>query len=83
MGYATFTLSGTGEPEQLSGNRISPVLTQVLGARPLAGRDFTPDEEKPGGAAVAMIGEGLWKRRFASDPGLSLARQFPLMESPR
>jgi putative ABC transport system permease protein len=70
VGYATFTLSGTGEPEQLSGNRISPVLTQVLGARPLAGRDFTPDEEKPGGAAVAMIGEGLWKRRFASDPTL-------------
>src|SRR5882724_9491240 len=33
VGYATFTLSGTGEPEQLSGNRISPVLTQVLGTR--------------------------------------------------
>jgi putative ABC transport system permease protein len=70
VGYVTFTLSGSGDPEQLSGNRISPVLTQLLGTRPLAGRDFTPDEEKPGGAAVAMIGEGLWKRRFASDPAL-------------
>jgi putative ABC transport system permease protein len=70
VGYVTFTLSGNGEPEQLSGNRISPVLTQVLGARLLAGRDFTSDEEKPGGAAVAMIGEGLWKSRFASDPTL-------------
>src|SRR5271169_5093279 len=67
VGYATFTLSGSGEPEQLSGNRISPVLTQVLGTRLLAGRDFTTEEEKPGGAAVAIIGEGLWKRRFASD----------------
>ncbi len=70
VGYATFTLSGNGEPEQLSGNRISPVLTQVLGTRLLAGREFKMDEEKPGGAAVAIFGEGLWKRRFASDPAL-------------
>ena len=33
----------------------------------LLGRDFMESEEKPGGAAVAIIGEGLWKRRFASD----------------
>ncbi len=70
VGYVTFTLSGNGEPEQLSGNRISPVLTHILGTKLLAGRDFTSNEEKPGGAAVAMIGEGLWKRRFASDPTL-------------
>ncbi len=70
VGYATFTVSGSGEPEQLSGNRISPALTHVLGTKMLAGREFRDDEEKPGGAAVAMIGEGLWKRRFASDPGL-------------
>jgi putative ABC transport system permease protein len=70
VGSATFTLTGSGEPEQLSGNRISPVLDQVLGTRPLLGRTFRPDEEKPGGAAVAMIGEGLWKRRFASDANL-------------
>jgi putative ABC transport system permease protein len=70
VGYATFTLSGNGEPEQLPGNRISPALAQVLGTRPLAGRDFRADEEKPAGAAVAMIGEGLWKRRFNADPNL-------------
>jgi hypothetical protein len=70
VGYATFTLTGNGEPEQLSGNRISPALDQVLGTRPLLGRTLTPDEEKPGGAAVAMIGEGLWRRRFASDRNL-------------
>ena len=70
MGYATFTLSGNGEPEQLSGNLMSPALTQVLGTRLLAGREFRADEEKPGGPAVAIIGEGLWKRRFASGPAL-------------
>jgi putative ABC transport system permease protein len=81
VGYATFTLSGSGEPEQLSGNRISPVLTQVLGTRLIAGREFRADEEKPGGPAVAMIGEGLWKRRFAADPAL-VGKTISLEECP-
>ena len=70
VGFAAFTLSGNGEPEQLTGNRISPALTKVLGIEPIAGRAFTADEEKPGAAPVAMIGEGLWKRRFGADPAL-------------
>jgi putative ABC transport system permease protein len=65
-----YTLTSAGEPEQLSGNRISPVLTRVLGIPPLVGRDFTDSEEKPGAAPVAMIGEGLWKRRFGSDSAI-------------
>ena len=70
INFATFTVTGDGEPEQITGNHISPVLDQVLGTRPLLGRTFSVDEEKPGTAAVAMIGEGLWKRRFASDRNL-------------
>jgi putative ABC transport system permease protein len=70
LSYRNYTLSGSGEPEQFSGNPISPALTRVLGISPVAGRDFTDEEEKPGGAAVAMIGEGVWKRRFASDRSL-------------
>lgn len=67
IGFSNYTLTGAGEPEQLSGNRISPALTRVLGLSPLVGRSFSDDEEKPGSAPVAMIGEGLWKRRFGSD----------------
>ena len=70
VGFATFTLSGAGEPEQLSGNRISPALMPVLGVGPVAGRGFGEDEEKPGAPAVAMIGEGLWARRFGRDPSV-------------
>ena len=40
VGYATFTISGSGEPEQLTGNPISPALTHVPGTRVLAGREF-------------------------------------------
>ncbi|HEY6971628.1 MAG TPA: ABC transporter permease [Candidatus Angelobacter sp.] len=71
LGYGTFTISGSGgDAEQLTGNRISPALTRVLGVAPIAGREFTQDEEKPGAAAVVLISEGLWKRRFGSDPRL-------------
>jgi ABC-type antimicrobial peptide transport system permease subunit len=70
IGFNDYTLTGTGEPEQLSGNRISPALTRVLGISAIVGRTFTDDEEKPGAPAVAMIGEGLWKRRFGGDQGL-------------
>ena len=70
VGYTSYTLTGPGEPEQFSGNTISPALIRVLGIPPLAGRGFNDDEEKPGGSAVAMIGEGLWKRRFGADLGI-------------
>jgi putative ABC transport system permease protein len=76
-----YTLTGTGEPEQLSGNRISPALTRVLGIPPIVGRDFADEEEKPGAAPVAMIGEGLWKRRFGSDPTL-IGRSITLNGAP-
>ncbi|HYL63055.1 MAG TPA: ABC transporter permease [Candidatus Methylomirabilis sp.] len=81
VGFSNYTLTGAGEPEQLSGNRISPALTRVLGIPPIAGRAFTDDEEKPGAAPVAMIGEGLWKRRFSADPGL-IGRTIILNDTP-
>lgn len=81
IGSSNHTLTGAGEPEQLSGNRISPTLTRVLGIPPVAGRAFTGDEEKPGAAPVAMIGEGLWKRRFGGDLSL-IGRTIILNDTP-
>ena len=70
IGFVTFALSGTGDPEQLTGNRITPSLMPVLGLSPVAGRAFTADEEKPQAPRVAMISEGLWKRRFGGEASL-------------
>jgi putative ABC transport system permease protein len=78
---ATFNLSGSGEPEQFAGNAVSTSLPRVLGLKPVAGRFFRDDEEKPGGARVAVIGEGLWKRRFGGDPAL-IGRTFILNGAP-
>src|SRR5579864_4186398 len=81
IGFGNFTLSGNGEPEQVSGNRISPSLVRVLGLTPIGGRAFTDGEERPAAAPVAMIGEGLWKRRFGGDAGV-IGRTITLNDVP-
>ncbi|HEU5182797.1 MAG TPA: ABC transporter permease [Candidatus Polarisedimenticolia bacterium] len=70
VGFSTVTLSGGGDPEQLPGNTISPALLRLLGVRPVAGRAFSDEEEKPNAPPVAMVGEGLWNRRFGRDRSL-------------
>ena len=81
VGFNNYTLTGTGEPEQFSGNRISPALMRVLGIPPIAGRAFSDEEERPNAPAVAMLGEGLWKRRFGADRGL-IGRTIILNDTP-
>lgn len=63
------TLSGRDElPRRVSHAAISLSALNVLGAKPLAGRLFTTAEESLGGPAVVLIGEELWRLRFAGDP---------------
>ena len=63
----SFNLTGIGEPERLDGRRVSANLFDLLGVKPILGRNFVPDEDKPG-TKVALLNESLWKRRFGSDP---------------
>jgi predicted permease len=62
----SFNLTGVGEPERLDGRRVSANLFDLLGVKPLLGRNFVPEEDKPG-TRVALLNETLWKRRFGSD----------------
>jgi len=66
----TLALTGRGDPEQFAANAISPSLFPLLGARPVAGRGFSDDEDRPGSPPVVMVGERLWKRRFGGDLSL-------------
>jgi predicted permease len=76
----TFNLTGVGEPERLDGRRVSANLFDLLGAKPILGRNFVPDEDKPG-TKVAILNETLWKRRFGSDPGV-IGRSITLNGEP-
>src|SRR5687768_4435545 len=64
----SYNLTGEGNPERLLAGRVSAGLFKLLGAQPILGRDFHAEEDQPGREKVVLIGEGLWQRRFGSDP---------------
>ncbi|HEY1909430.1 MAG TPA: ABC transporter permease [Vicinamibacterales bacterium] len=64
----SFNLTGGGEAMRVLAAQVQPEIFAALGASPIAGRVFTADEDQPGHERVAMLSEGLWRTRFASDP---------------
>ena len=65
--FTSFNLSGSGDPEQVPGMRVSASAFDLLGVPPQLGRTFTAVEDEPG-HRVAIIGHALWARRFAQRP---------------
>ena len=63
-----FNMTGVGEPERLHAHMISAEFFPALGLKPLLGRDFRPEEDVPGAGPVAILGDGIWKRKFGSSP---------------
>ena len=61
-----YNMTGAGEPERVHIHMISAEFFPALGIQPIDGRNFTPEEDKAGGTPVAILGDGLWKRKFAS-----------------
>jgi predicted permease len=64
------TLTGRGEPERIPTAGASTELFSVLKVHPALGRDFRPEEGRPGGPDVAILSDRLWRRRFQADPGV-------------
>ena len=60
-------LTGSGDPERVQGMLVTANFLRTLGVGPAAGRDFLPEEDRPGANRVVILGHGLWERRFASD----------------
>jgi putative ABC transport system permease protein len=54
----------------LTGGLVSADLFAVLRVKPVIGRLFTNDEDKPGATPVALLSHGLWQRRFGGDPAI-------------
>src|SRR5229473_4655381 len=63
-----FNLTGDGPPALVEGGRVSWNYFDALGVKPMLGRPFTPDEDRPGAGHVAVLGQGLWQSRFAGEP---------------
>lgn len=64
------TLTGTSEPELARGSFVTSDFFSTLQKKPSKGRTFLSQEVEPGRDQVAVLGYGLWQRRFASDPNI-------------
>ena len=69
---ALISLSGgSGDPEQIDGEIVSPGTFETLRVAPAAGRTFTPDEDRAAGdAPVAVLSDRLWRARYGADPAM-------------
>jgi predicted permease len=61
------SITGVGQPENVRAQRVSANFFPILGVNPILGRNFTSEEDRRGASPTALISEGLWKRKFASD----------------
>lgn len=67
----TANLSDEGRlPERYQAAFLSANAFALLGQQPMLGRDFAPDDDRPGAASVVLLGAGVWKNRYGSDPSV-------------
>lgn len=66
--YNGGTVSAAGQAEYVDGFAISSEVFPLLGVHPVRGRAFTPNDDRPGAAPVAIISYGLWQRLYGGSP---------------
>ncbi len=64
------SFTGDGDPERIRGALLTPSALEALGVPPAAGRLFRPGDGEPNRPRVMLLGDGFWRTRFASDPGI-------------
>ena len=78
---AGFNLTGEGNPLRVNAAAITASVFSLLGIPPRLGRVFTADEERFGGAPVAVLSYSLWQRHYGADPRI-LGKTIKLDEKP-
>lgn len=74
-------LTGNGAPELFQGLYVTSNTFRVLGVPPLIGRSIAPEDCKPGAPPVVVLPYELWRKKFASDPGI-IGRTLVLNHQP-
>jgi hypothetical protein len=62
--FDSFTLTGSGDPIQLNGLRVSASFFSTLGVEPARGRSFLTEEDVPNGPPVCILSHELWQSQF-------------------
>jgi putative ABC transport system permease protein len=77
----SYVLTGRGEPTPIEGRLVTAEFFPVLGVRPLLGRGFLSEEDRPGAPRVVVLGHALWRERFSADAGL-IGQSLTLNDQP-
>jgi predicted permease len=78
----TMNVSDEGRaPERFGGPYISGNAFKLIGEKPVLGRDFLPEDDRPGATPVVILGNGIWKNRYGSDPKV-IGRTIKINELP-
>jgi predicted permease len=80
-GLGDAKLIGDGQPERLTSVPVTQNFFPLLGVEPQIGRQFSAEECKQNGPRVAMLSDGLWRRKFAGDPTI-IGRALPFDGGP-
>lgn len=76
-----FNFLGPDGPQRLQGAQVTAEWFDVFGARPLLGRVFRPEEDRPNANAEVVLAYAAWQRIFGGDPGI-LGRAITLNDKP-
>jgi predicted permease len=66
-------------PERVAGTSVTPNVFGILGQPMHIGRDFLPEDGRPGAEPVVIVGHGVWKTRYGADPNV-LGRSIKVNE---
>ena len=64
--YRGFTLTGSGQPEQVDAGAVSARFFSTLGVQPMLGRVFSAEEDSPGHANVVVLSYSFWQQHFGA-----------------
>src|SRR5438270_7587114 len=67
---STINVTYNNNPQRYTGAYVTDEMFKIIGVGPVLGRDFTAEDNKPGSAKTAILGDKIWRRDFNADPGI-------------
>ena len=68
FGSVSLSMTSSDSAEIVRGVSATSDFLPLLGITPALGRNFSPEEDRPGGPSVVLVTDGFWQRRFAASP---------------